>query len=103
MDAKDFIKNFYRMCECIDDCSQCGLEAMNCDVTNRRATDEEIEKTIKVVEEWGKRHRAETNEAVITRLLPKETRYRTSPHGRLINIIVPSDWWHSEFTGVEYD
>ena len=44
MDARDFIKEFYRMCECTDDCSQCGLEETSCDITNRPATDAEIEK-----------------------------------------------------------
>lgn len=107
MDAKDFIRDFYRMCEGIDDCSQCGLEEMNCDVTNRRATDEEIEKTIKVVEKWSKTHPIETNKDVMLRLLPNNTilyEHDGSPNGHpYINISVSSEWWYSEFKGVEYD
>ena len=111
MDAKDFIRDFYRMCECTDDCSQCGLEETNCDITNRHATNAEIEKTIEVVEEWGKTHpiktNIETHKNLMLRLLPKPATwyaYDVGIHGdSFFNITVPYEWWKSEFTGVEYD
>ena len=102
MDAKDFIRDFYRMCECTDDCSQCGLEEMNCDVTNRRATDEEIEKAIKVVEKWGKTHPIETNKSIILRLLPSDAIW-DEVDNEFVSMIIPLSWWKSEFEGVEYD
>ena len=102
MDAKDFIRDFYRMCEGTDDCSQCGLEETSCDITNRPATDAEIEKTIKVVEEWGKTHPIKTNKSVVLILLPNDAMCDENDN-EFVSIIIPLSWWKNKFKGVEYD
>ena len=107
MDAKKFVKEFYRMCESIKNCDECGLDPTKCDITDHNATDAEIDYAIDVINRWSKEHPIEYNRDVIMRLLPVDKcsiSHRNKGNGNWeVVLYIPEEWWSSEFRGVQYD
>ena len=70
MDALEFLKERKRMCTSYTGCGGCPLEGTHC-VLSYATDDEDYERIITTVEQWGKEHPRKTRQSVFLEQYPE--------------------------------
>lgn len=69
MDALEFLKERRRLCSCYEECIDCPLKGVKCNINNF-VTDEHYSKIIAAVEQWSKEHPCKTRQSVFLEQYP---------------------------------
>lgn len=70
MDALEFLKERRRLCSCYEECIDCPLKGVKCNINNF-VTDEHYSKIIAAVEQWSKEHPRKTRQSVFLEQYPE--------------------------------
>ena len=74
MDAVKYLKEVYRMCKSIEDCSDCPLRGCSltfpCKGNTGSAEYKETEKCVSIVEKWSDEHQKETRQGKFLKIFP---------------------------------
>lgn len=119
MDAVEFLKTSYRMCNTYEDCNACPVDTYACYIHGGNCR-ENPDGVVAVVEQWAKDHHAKTRKSELLKMFPnadvkiifnflspchldkKENPQRCAKYGYLSSscrcIRCRDDYWNEEVT-----